>query len=145
MKRHLAGALSSVSLLLFAATVVAWVGSYASPLSTSIAVSKVGGLQLYLPGHETGTEWGWHVRSAYGHLDIVPFYSFFEWDTPYWKLATTWLILPMWRWKPWRLLDVRRRRSAQGRCPDCGYDLRATPERCPECGRRSIRPAKVIS
>ncbi len=25
--------------------------------------------------------------------------------------------------------------SPPARCPDCGYDLRATPERCPECGR----------
>ncbi len=27
------------------------------------------------------------------------------------------------------------RRAAAGRCPACGYDLRATPARCPECGR----------
>src|SRR5690242_16849148 len=33
----------------------------------------------------------------------------------------------------------RAERLEQGLCPECGYDLRGTPDRCPECGE-PVRP-----
>lgn len=35
--------------------------------------------------------------------------------------------------------------ESTNRCPDCGYDLRASPERCPECGRVRIYNASLSS
>jgi hypothetical protein len=48
----------------------------------------------------------------------------------YWLLTLLMSLLPI----RLALRSWRRRRMSIGLCPQCGYDLRATPGRCPECG-----------
>lgn len=51
-----------------------------------------------------------------------------------WPLVLSTSLLPaVW------LTRLLRSRGRAGQCPNCGYDLRATPERCPECGTESHR------
>ncbi|MFI5378192.1 MAG: hypothetical protein ACHRHE_02695 [Tepidisphaerales bacterium] len=61
---------------------------------------------------------------------------------PYWLVASLMGLLPAAR----GLISIcrtrqREQRARSGLCPNCGYDLRATPDRCPECG--TFVPAKV--
>jgi hypothetical protein len=57
------------------------------------------------------------------------------WMVPYWFIVGATAVWPI-----LRLLQARRaqRRSFSGLCPQCGYDLRATPDRCPECGTATV-------
>jgi hypothetical protein len=58
---------------------------------------------------------------------------------PCWMAATLFALLPAQRtWAMARHRSVARRAKA-GLCPECGYDLRATPDRCPECGTTTTR------
>ena len=60
---------------------------------------------------------------------------------PYWSVRVPHPVLAIiltWPVVPFCLSRLRRRRTrkrlAASLCPNCGYDLRATPGRCPECG-----------
>jgi hypothetical protein len=60
--------------------------------------------------------------------NLAPGYSMWSVRIPLWFPASVFALLPaLW-------LAKRLRRPDNGRCPRCGYDLRATPDRCPECG-----------
>jgi hypothetical protein len=92
---------------------------------------------------------GWH-RWGFGHITFdIPFarlgsqegqpasHTIEFWLMPWWPLLLGSSLLPAVRC----LLPLARRRYAArpGRCRQCGYDLRATPDRCPECGTAPAR------
>jgi hypothetical protein len=56
---------------------------------------------------------------------------------PHWFLCVLFALTPLARLRAFHRARSRRR---QGRCPACGYDLRATPGRCPECGAIPAKP-----
>jgi len=73
--------------------------------------------------------WGWKNASALdGPKVAIPYRRF---SVPLGYIAMLFAVVPA----GWLVgMMGRRRRSARGLCPACGYDLRASPDRCPECG-----------
>jgi len=60
---------------------------------------------------------------------------------PAWAVALLAAVVPsLWARRELARL-VRQSRRDSGRCPQCGYDLRASPDRCPECGSAATTPA----
>jgi len=60
-----------------------------------------------------------------------------EVGVPLWMIEVV-LSLPLVLWA-WQIVRDRRR-PKPGICPNCGYDLRASPQRCPECGTPKVDP-----
>jgi hypothetical protein len=61
---------------------------------------------------------------------------------PLWEFVVILAVMPVIRCISWRRRRISARRHRAGLCPNCGYDLRATPDRCPECGR-PVLPAPI--
>jgi hypothetical protein len=72
-------------------------------------------------------------RNMFRPRVVLPPPATLEYSLHYWLIAVSAAVAPCW----WGARFERRRlRVAMTKCPDCGYDVRATPGRCPECGNQ---------
>jgi hypothetical protein len=97
-------------------------------------------LSLYGPGAAGGEpvpfpENMWFGHSAFGRNQPRPGVAQETHESlriPWWPFIAGFGAWPTVRALVWAR---SRRYVSTGGCPDCGYDLRCTPDRCPECGR----------
>jgi hypothetical protein len=68
-----------------------------------------------------------------GGIDASAGREYRVWRVPDWFLTVLLAAMPV-RWLLGIAVRRLRPKTKKGRCPACGYDLRATPGRCPECG-----------
>jgi hypothetical protein len=169
--RILLSAATSLSLLLFVATMVLWARSYRwtdeighshllepdiLPVTASwVLWSRRGHLIMWWETMVVGPEPAgpWHIgttpsRDVQLYTDNTPWYVLLGRPQPYNRFLKVpdWVITGIASVLPayWWLRRARRnRRNRSGHCPTCGYDLRATPDRCPECGTRVAGGSEV--
>lgn len=75
---------------------------------------------------------------ALEHLNHNASMGWYSIEIPFWFLCAVALAAAGWQFR-----RLRRLARPPGGCPQCGYDLRATPLRCPECGW--LAPAPVAA
>jgi hypothetical protein len=104
-----------------------WPGGASPPAPPAPSMSEHRLLGFLLMRGGSGTMEVPHRGGGYE----VRAYPFVIVGIPYWFLA----LLPLVFFGVWvRYTRRQRRRRRAGRCLECGYDVRATPDRCPECG-----------
>ena len=156
MKRKLFTSLSAVSLLLCVAVSVLWVRSLSrvdiidyTVFDYSIGLGS-SGTQLKLvvlrsPAGLTASEWellctragtasGTAFGADEGEINFGRYLGMASWArfwVPHWSAL---LALAAVTWCSIRFRGERGIVVSNHSCPNCAYDLRATPDRCPECG-----------
>ena len=119
--------------------------------------------EVYLPPAAPGDlwDWGWHADKVIWNIDEIDRYTVsrfgfgVDWKThwglmeaerhvhalrlPFWFLTMVLGAMPAQRLRRY----FRQAKFPHGRCPGCGYDLRATPDRCPECGNVPKKSAEA--
>jgi hypothetical protein len=80
--------------------------------------------------------WGFYSAGSYWCDPNGPKYGSTRFITvPCWALVSAVAVPTALRVRGAVRRERARRLRRRGRCPVCGYDLRATPGRCPECGQ----------
>ncbi len=139
MRRKLFNLIGSASLILSLVVLFFWLRTRNEELIVLIQnrSPRVSMYHLRAPVAIPAGTWRIYLESWAGRLELRRNYFAgpIVTQVPYWALFAALLVPPIVRQRYLEaLLRTRRARLRAGRCPACGYDLRASPDRCPECG-----------